>query len=91
MPTYPNLAAATESWELEALAEASGLTPAALAAVLDGAVAPTLSVRYRLARVLGEDPVELFRCEDHVEALLADAPSRYVTDPAALRAVEAVS
>lgn len=88
MLTYPNLISALTGVELEATAEASGLTPEILDAVLHRGVAASLSVRARLARVLAADPVELFRLTDELEALLDGAPSRYVTDPAALRAVD---
>ncbi len=85
--TYPHLDSAVETWgTLDALAEASGLTPDIIEAVLHGGVAASLSVRARLARVLDADPVWLFQLPPELEALLP--PDRFVTDPATLRAID---
>ena len=88
MLTYPNLIETVARGTLDALAESSGLTTATLAAVLSGRLAAPLLIRYRLFRILDADPVWLFRLPDDQEALIACAPSRYVTDPATLRAID---
>jgi hypothetical protein len=90
---YPALIAALEDLDLDGLALASGVPTGTIRAILDGGIAPSLGVRFRLARALDANPADLFRTVSVFEGTSADLepaypPDRFVTDPAALRLID---
>lgn len=88
MIRYPAFIAAVADGDVEQLATRSGVPGGTIRAIVAGGIAPSLAMRDRLARALGANPIDLFRLEPHLEAALAGAPSRYVTDPATLRNID---
>jgi hypothetical protein len=87
MARYPALSAALDGFDLDEFAAACGVPADVLRAVLTGHVA-AFSVRDRCARILGANPVDLFRLDDDLEQALDAAPTRYVSDPATCRVVD---
>lgn len=88
MITYPRLIDELADRDRDEFARAAGVLPETLQAIEAGGIAPSFSIRDRLARALDVNPIELFRLDADLEEALAGAPSRYVTDPATLRTID---
>lgn len=91
MITYPTFVAtlAERGIDLDALAVEADVHIATIHAVMNGGIAPSLTVRARLARALGVAANELFALDPELEQALAPLGARrFVTDPATLRLVD---
>lgn len=93
MICYPAFAAVVAELGAEELAAEAGLPAAEVAAIAAGGWAAPRSHRAALARAAGIPEAQLFRAVSaplgaDLEPALAAAPSRFVTDPATLRAID---
>ena len=88
MICYPRLLAELAERDPAELAATAGVEPETLRVLAAGGLAPSLSVRRRLAVAMGVPSAELFRLSDDLEEALAGAPSRFVSDPETLRLVD---
>lgn len=93
MIAYPAFVAAVAELDVEELAERSIVRPEVIQQIAAGGWAAPAHLRPLLAAALGVDPAELFRAVSlpsgtDLEAALAAAPSRFVTDPATLRQID---
>ena len=85
MIAYPNLVDAIAGRDLEELAEVADVDATELEQLVAGGWAAAPATRRALAEALGVPVGELFALAPELEQALAGAPSRFVTDPSALR------
>lgn len=89
MNLYPALTAELEERGAEQLASLSGLSVETIEAIASGGRSAPFAERDRLARALGANPIDLFRCSDPVEEVRAHLGAAfYVTDAATLRKID---
>jgi plasmid maintenance system antidote protein VapI len=88
---YPRLAAALKGRDLDDVALASGVPTHTIRYILHGEIELDPGIKMRLANALGRKrPGRLFEYEEHVEAIVAAAPSRKITDAEVNRQLDGV-